>query len=124
MTESAAPRRFSDAHHPYSAVRIAGGIAFLSGQLGVKSGDIVTGGIVAETQQCFANLESALRSIELDFTDLVKITVYLSKMSDRLPMDDVYMATLPHPLPARTCIAVGELPFGALIELDAIAGMR
>jgi reactive intermediate/imine deaminase len=121
MTEESAPKRFSDAKHPYSTTRTAGGLVFVSGQLGVADNEIVEGGVVAQTRQAFANLERALGSAGLGLADIVKITVYLASMTDRLAMDEVYIATLPEPLPARTCIAVGELPFGARVELDVIA---
>ncbi|MQA02454.1 MAG: hypothetical protein GEV07_06940 [Streptosporangiales bacterium] len=122
MTENAAPASYSDAQHPYSRVRgTAAGLVFVSGQLGVADGEIVPGGIVAETRQAFANLQDALASADLGFEHVVKITVYLASMTDRNAMDEVYLDVLPTPLPARTCFAVGELPFRARVELDAIA---
>ena len=121
MRTMSAPRRFSDAEHPYSPLRTAGDLVFVSGQLGVADGEIVDGGIVAETRQALTNLRAALATAGLGFPDIVKMTVYLASITDRLAMDDVYIATLPAPLPARTCFAVGELPFGARVELDAIA---
>ena len=116
-----APKRFSDAQHPYSPLRSAGDLVFISGQLGVAGGQIVDGGIVPETQQAFTNLRAALATAGLGLSDIVKTTLYLASMRDRLAMDDVYTATLPEPLPARTCFATGELPFDARVELDAIA---
>lgn len=121
MNEPRVPLRYSDAEHPYSVTRTAGGLLFISGQLGVADGEIVDGGIVAEARQAFANLEQILTGSGLGFPDIVKITVYLASMTDRTMMDDVYIATLPEPLPARTCVAVGELPFRARIELDVVA---
>ena len=118
---NSAPRRFSDAQHPYSATRSAAGLVFVSGQLGVAGGEIVSGGIDAETRQAFRNLHTCLAAVGLDLEDIVKVTVYLASMSDRLAMDEVYVAVLTAPLPARTCFAVGELPFGARVELDVIA---
>lgn len=116
-----APKRFSDAKHPYSRLRVAGDLVFVSGQLGVADGEVVEGGIIAETRQAFANLSTTLSASGLGLGDIVKITVYLASMNDRLAMDDIYMELLPEPLPARTCFAVGELPFGARVELDVVA---
>lgn len=116
-----APRRFSDAAHPYSLVREAGGLLFLSGQLGVADDDLVEGGIVPQTRQALANLRAALQTRGLGLDAVAKITVYLVSMTDRHAMDEVYAATLPEPRPARTCVAVAELPFGARVELDAVA---
>lgn len=123
MTFPAAPRRFSDAQHPYTTTRRAGEVLFVAGQLGVADGDIVPGGVAAEARQAFANLTAALAAEGLGLNDLVKVTVYLVDMADRTAMDEVYVATLPEPRPARTCIAVAELPFGARIELDAVAAV-
>ncbi|WP_205844041.1 Rid family hydrolase [Nakamurella deserti] len=122
-TPGTAPRRFSDAQHPYSTVRRAGDVLFVAGQLGVAGGDIVAGGVVAEARQAFANLTAALSAEDLTTADLVKVTVYLVDMADRPAMDEVYVATLGEPRPARTCVAVAQLPFGARIELDAVAAV-
>ncbi|MCS7477142.1 RidA family protein [Umezawaea endophytica] len=120
----AAPASPSQARHPYSPVReTETGLVFVSGQLGIADGRIVEGGIVEETRQAFANLRARLEAVGLDLRNLVKITVYLASMADRNAMDALYQDTLPHPLPARTCVAVAELPYGARVELDAI-GVR
>jgi enamine deaminase RidA (YjgF/YER057c/UK114 family) len=81
----------------------------------------VDGGIVHETRQALANLQGKLTAAGLELRHLVKVTVYLASMDDRNAMDEIYQATLPDPLPARTCIAVAELPYRARVELDAIA---
>ena len=119
---STAPMSPAQARHPYSPVReTPTGLVFVSGQLGVADGMLVTGGIEAETRQAVTNLHARLASVGLDLRDVVKITVYLTSMDDRNAMDAVYGDALPGPLPARTCIAVAELPYQARVELDAIA---
>jgi reactive intermediate/imine deaminase len=97
------------------------GLVYISGQLGIADGDIVEGGIVPETRQALANLQSRLASAGLELRHLVKITVYLASMDDRNAMDAIYQEALVEPLPARTCIAVAELPYKARVEFDAIA---
>lgn len=121
MTPDRAPLRFSEAEHPYSTTRAAGGLLLISGQLGVADGEIVAGGIIAETHQAFTNLQRILADAGLGFGDIIKITIFLASMADRTVVDYIYRATLPEPLPARTCVAVAELPFHARIELDVIA---
>ena len=117
-----APSSPAQARHPYSPVRDTGtGLVFVSGQLGVADGEVVDGGVAAETRQALANLGGKLAAAGLEFRHLVKITVFLTSMDDRNAMDAVYQGTLPEPLPARTCVAVAELPYGARVELDAIA---
>jgi 2-iminobutanoate/2-iminopropanoate deaminase len=116
------PSSPAQARHPYSPVRDTGiGLVFVSGQLGVADGEIVDGGVAAETRQALANLDERLAATGLEFRHLVKITVFLTSMDDRNTMDAVYQEILPEPRPARTCIAVAELPYGARVELDAIA---
>jgi reactive intermediate/imine deaminase len=97
------------------------GLVYVSGQLGVADGAVVPGGVATQTRQALANLHVRLASADLDLRDLVKVTVYLVSMDDRDAMDAVYQEVLPEPLPARTCIAVAELPYGARVEVDAIA---
>ncbi|PZG42959.1 reactive intermediate/imine deaminase [Spongiactinospora gelatinilytica] len=121
MTDSA-PTSPAQARHPYSPVReTPGGLVFISGQLGLANGALVVGGVAKETRQAVANLRARLASAGLGLEDVAKITVYLASMSDRNAMDQAYQQLLPEPLPARTCIAVAELPYGGRVELDAIA---
>ncbi|MFD9196251.1 RidA family protein [Streptomyces phaeochromogenes] len=117
-----APTSPSGARHPYSSVRATeSGLVYISGQLGIADGDIVEGGTAHETRQALANLRSKLASVGLELRHLVKITVYLASMDDRNAMDAIYQEALPEPLPARTCVAVAELPYRARVEFDAIA---
>ena len=117
-----APESPAQARHPYSPVRDTGrGLVFVSGQLGVAEGTIVAGGVAAQTRQALANLEGRLAAAGLELRHLMKITVYLVSMADRNAMDAVYQEILPEPWPARTCVAVAELPYQARVELDAIA---
>ncbi|MFI5957555.1 RidA family protein [Cryptosporangium sp. NPDC051539] len=117
-----APKSPAQAQHPYSPVRDTGtGLIFVSGQLGLADGEVVAGGVAAQTRQALANLGTKLAAAGLEFRHLVKITVYLTTMDGRNTMDRIYRETLPEPLPARTCVAVAGLPYGAQVELDAIA---
>ncbi|MGW0477893.1 RidA family protein [Nonomuraea sp. NPDC003214] len=117
-----APASPSQARHPYSPVReTETGLVFLSGQLGIADGELVAGGVANETRQALANLRARLASAGLDLRHVVKITVYLASMGDRTTVDAIYEQILPEPRPARTCVAVAELPYRARIELDAIA---
>jgi reactive intermediate/imine deaminase len=122
VTNNHAPASPAQARHPYSPVRATGtGLFFVSGQLGLADGRIVPGGIAAETQQALENLRARLAAADLELHHIVKITVYLASMADRNAMDAVYEQTLAEPRPARTCIAVAELPYRARVELDVIA---
>ena len=116
-----APQHFSDAAHPYETSRTGAGLIFVSGQLGVLDGEIVVGGIAAEARQALSNLEQCLAGRNLDRTAVVKTTVLLADLADRNALDAIYADFFPEPRPARICYAAGALPFGARVEIEAIA---
>ena len=116
-----APRRFSDADHPYSASRTGAGLIFVSGQLGVLDNEIVAGGTAAETRRALSNLERVLGAQGCDRTAVLKTTVLLAELADRSQFDEIYSEFFPEPRPARTCYAAGALPYGARVEIEAIA---
>ena len=113
---------------PYShaqVVRLHGGnrMVFTSGQVGLDpaSGELVEGGIQAQTERAFANLAAVLAGAGLTLLDVVKATVYLADMQDFAAMNEVYAKHLGEVLPARTTIAAAGLPKGARVEIDAVA---
>jgi reactive intermediate/imine deaminase len=116
-----APKRFSDADHPYSTTRSAADLIFVSGQLGVLDNEIVSGGIGAETRQALANLERCLAERGCSRTEVVKTTILLADLADRKEFDAIYAEFFAEPRPARTCYAVGALPYDARVEVEAIA---
>ncbi|MEW2549901.1 RidA family protein [Streptomyces sp. NPDC047002] len=120
-TRPVAPKRFADAQHPYSATRSAAGLIFISGLLGVTDDDIVPGGIAAEARQALANLGARLEENGRRPEDVVKTTVLLADLSDRDAFDSIYAEFFAEPRPARTCYAAGALPYGARVEVEAIA---
>lgn len=118
-----APRCFSEAEHPYSVARTGAGLIFISGQLGVRDNEIVAGGIGAETRQALANLERSLAMWGCRRSDVLKTTVLLADLADRNEFDDIYAQFFTEPRPARTCYAAGALPYGARVEVEAIAAV-
>ena len=115
------PKRFSDAAHPYSMTRTGAGLIFVSGQLGVRDGEIVPGGIGPEARQALVNLKRCLAEQGCGPADVVKTTVLLADLADRKELDEIYMDFFAEPRPARTCYAAGALPYGARVEVEAIA---
>ena len=107
---------------PYSRVRIAGPLAFVSGQLGWQEG-VFADGVVAQTQLALSNLEQCLHEHGLDRTDVVKTTVYLASAADWDTMNAPYLEFFADPLPARTTVGVDLKP-GALVEIEAVALLR
>lgn len=106
---------------PYSPVTRAGDLLFVSGQVGVVDGQIVSGGVAAETEQALANLGRVLEAEGAALADVVKTTVFLRHMRDLDIMNEVYTAAFGSHRPARSTVAVVELPAVALVEIEAVA---
>lgn len=116
-----APAPFQGA--PYSQAIKAGGLVFVSGQLGLKPGDKeLTGGTIAEqTEQVFANLRAILQAAGSGLDRIVKTTVYLRDLGDFAGMNEVYAKHVGENPPARATVEVAALPSRALVEIEAIA---
>lgn len=106
---------------PYSPAVRAGQLLFVSGQVGIKDGELVAGDTVDQLRQAFANLERVLAENGAAVTDVVKMTVFLRHMSDFGRMNQAYMELFGDHRPARTTIGVAELPVNALVEIEATA---
>jgi 2-iminobutanoate/2-iminopropanoate deaminase len=109
---------------PYShAVAASGELVYLSGQTGQDptTGEIVTGGVAAETRQVLANLSHVLDAAGLDFASVVKCNVFLVDMADFPAMNTVFAEVIPDPFPARSTVAVAALPLGARVEIECVA---
>jgi 2-iminobutanoate/2-iminopropanoate deaminase len=111
---------------PYSQAVAASGLLFASGQIPLdpQSGELVAGGVKASTERILDNLEAVLRESGLTFADVVKTTVFLTRMEDFSAMNAVYARRFGQHRPARSTVAVAALPKGALLEIDLIARMR
>ena len=115
-----APAPFQGA--PYSQAIRAGGLVFVSGQLGLRAGSPdLPDGIEEQTEQVFANLRAILEAAGTSLDRIVKTTVYLRDMADFGGMNDVYRRYVGELPPARATVGVSELPSGALVEIEAIA---
>jgi 2-iminobutanoate/2-iminopropanoate deaminase len=108
---------------PYSQAVRAGDQLFISGQLGIDpaTGQIVAGGIAAETRQAFANLGAILEASSFAFTDLVQVQVFLADIKDFAAMNEVYATFFPSAPPARAAFQVAALPKGGRVEVMAQA---
>ncbi|WP_181771318.1 RidA family protein [Amycolatopsis pittospori] len=111
--------------HPYPPAFRSGDLVTVSGRLGVtETGELVPGGFDTECPQAFANLDTALRSVGADRTDVVKVVVYLIDIVDRDGLNRVYEEFFAEPRPARTCVGVASLPYGGAVEVEALARVR
>jgi 2-iminobutanoate/2-iminopropanoate deaminase len=118
-TESA-PAPFQGA--PYSQAIKAGGLVFVSGQIGLRPGESeLVGGIAEQTEQVFRNLGSILEEAGSGLDRLVKTTVFLADFGDFQAMNEVYSRYAGEMPPARATVEVAALPSDAKVEIEAVA---
>ena len=107
---------------PYSQAIDTGSFVFASGQIPI---DPATGkipeGITAQTEQSLANVKAILAEAGLTTANVVKTTVFLADMGHFAAMNEVYAKAFAEPFPARSAVAVRELPKGVLVEIEVIA---
>lgn len=107
---------------PYSQGIDIANLIFFSGQipLNPETGEMPEG-IEAQTKQALENVKGLLESQGLDFSHVVKTTVFLDNMDDFNTVNSIYAQYFVEPYPARSAVEVGRLPKGALIEVEIIA---
>ncbi len=107
---------------PYSQAISVGNLLFISGQIPVNPADgIVPEGIKAQTAQSIANIKAILAEAGMTMDNVVKTTVFLADMSLFAEMNEVYAENFTAPFPARSAVAVKELPKQVLVEIETIA---
>ena len=108
---------------PYSQAIEVNGFIFASGQIPIDpaTGDFVKGGIKEQTRQSLLNAKSILIAAGTDLNRVVKTTVFLSDMANFTAMNEVYSTFFEQPFPARSAVAVKDLPKGALVEVEVLA---
>lgn len=107
---------------PYSQAIDAGPFVFVSGQIPLNPATgTMPEGIKAQTLQSIKNFKAILQRAGLSVDNVVKTTVFLADMSLFGEMNEVYANEFTAPFPARSAVAVKELPKGALVEIEVIA---
>lgn len=106
---------------PYTPIVRAGGWLVCSGQLGIRDGGLVDGGIQAQTRQAIANIAALLEAEGASLADVVKTTVFMTHISDYPLINEAYAAEFGDHRPARSAVAVSGLPVGGLVEIEAWA---
>jgi 2-iminobutanoate/2-iminopropanoate deaminase len=106
---------------PYSPVVRAGDWVVCSGQLGLRDGALVEGGVAEQAAQAVANLAELLQAEGASLTDVVKTTCFLADMGDFAVFNEAYMAGFGDHRPARSTFGVAALPLDALVEIEAWA---
>lgn len=108
---------------PYSQAIKAGGMVFAAGQIPLDpaTGQMLSGGIQEQTERVLENVRAVLTAAGSSFEAVVKTTVFLKSMSDFAAMNEVYSRYFTGVAPARSTVAVADLPRGALVEIECIA---
>src|SRR3990172_5956990 len=107
---------------PYSQGIAAGDLVFCSGQLGLDPATgVLADGVEAQAQRALQNLAAVLDAAGCSFGDVVKTTIFLADIGDFAAVNAIYARFMSDPPPARSTFAVGALPKGGLIEIEAIA---
>ena len=108
---------------PYSPALKIGNLVFVSGQLSIDPviGEIVKGGIEAQTRRSLENLKAVLESYSVSMENVVKTTIFLKDMNNFSRINKIYGKYFTGQFPARSCVEVSRLPKDADIEIEAIA---
>ena len=109
---------------PYSQAVKTGNLVFVSGQLPIDpaTGTFAGDDIASQTRQSLNNVKAILEEAGYGLSDVVKTTVLLAEIADFAAMNAVYAEFFTENCPARAAFAVKDLPKGALVEIEAIAG--
>ncbi|MDB5131612.1 MAG: yabJ 2 [Mucilaginibacter sp.] len=108
---------------PYSQAVIAGGFVFVSGQVAINpgNGELVVGNITSETKQVMENIQSILVEAGIDFSSIVKTSIFLKDMQDFAQVNEVYGSYFSEQFPARETIQVAGLPKNVNVEISVTA---
>lgn len=108
---------------PYEQAIRVDGFVYTAGQVPIepKTGELVAGGITQQTRRVLENLKAVLEASGSTLDRVVKATVFLKNMADFPAMNEVYGEYFGDAKPARSTVAVAELPKGALVEIDLVA---
>ena len=108
-------------HPPYTPVVRAGDWIIVSGQLGMVNGELVPGGVLAQTTQAIVNLKAQLASMGASIDDIAKTLCFLTDMDTFPTFNEAYAKGFGTARPARSTIGVASLPFGGAVEIEAWA---
>ena len=123
MKQAIASDRAPKAVGPYSQAVAFGDLLFCAGQIPLDpaTGEITGAGVPAQTERVIENIKAVLAANAMTLADVVKTTVFLTKMEDFAAMNEVYARHFTQPFPARSTVAVVALPRGAKVEIEVTA---
>jgi 2-iminobutanoate/2-iminopropanoate deaminase len=108
---------------PYNHAVRTGDLLFCAGQIPLDpaSGNLIAGDIKAQTERVLENIKIILEDQQLNFSNIVKTTVFLTNLADFGAMNDIYAKYFTADFPARSTVQVAALPRGAAVEIEVIA---
>lgn len=108
---------------PYSQAIQLGDFLFCSGQISIdpKTNEVFTGDIKTQTEMVMKNIEGVLAASNMNFSNIVKTTIFLTNMGDFATVNETYAKSFTAAPPARSTVAVAALPKGVNVEIEVIA---
>ncbi|MDJ0395037.1 RidA family protein [Rhodococcus sp. G-MC3] len=107
--------------HPYSPAYAVAGFGFVSGALSVDSDGVAVDGVEPALDAAVARMTERLATIDMTLTDVVKTTYFVTDVATRDAANRHYQNIFTAPRPARSFVEVAALPYGATVEIEAIA---
>lgn len=108
---------------PYSQAVQLGDMLFCSGQISInpQTQEVFTGDIKTQTEMVLSNIEAVLSAAGMNFSHVIKTTIFLTSMSDFVTVNEIYAKKFPSNPPARSTVAVSGLPKGVNVEIEVLA---
>ncbi len=108
---------------PYSQAILKDNMLFASGQIPIDpaSGKVVEGDASVQAAQCLKNVQAILNAADMSISDVVKVTVFITNMSDFPLVNEEYKKVFKEPFPSRSCVGVAALPLGVNVEIEITA---
>ncbi|NCN42303.1 RidA family protein [bacterium] len=108
---------------PYSHAVEVDGLIYLSGQVSIDpaTNEVFTGDVKKQTEMVMSNIQAVLQAADLNFSNVIKSTIFLTSMSDFSTVNEVYAKAFTGDFPARSCVQVSALPKGVNVEIEVIA---
>lgn len=108
---------------PYSQAIASGDFLFCSGQIAIDpaTNEVLRGDVKTQTEQVMKNIAAVLEAGGLQFSNIIKTTIFLTDMNDFATVNEIYAKAFPQEPPARSTVAVSALPKGVNVEIEVIA---
>lgn len=108
---------------PYSQAVLSGNTLYCSGQISIdpKTNEVFTGDIKKQTEMVMSNIGAVLKAADMNFSNIIKTTIYLTSMSDFATVNEIYAKSFTAEPPARSTVAVAGLPKGVNVEIEVLA---